>query len=129
MNKIYKGGKLTMNNNFPPNINPTVYNLIAIFIGIALVGDLNANEQNSLGNWFMLLGQYLATNASQQQLIESRIENNNININSKKAKNGGSPFTTDNNSSNQTQRGEVDFLLDAIDKIYQELENIKNNQE
>ncbi len=115
-----------MNNNFPPNIHPTTYNLIAVAIGIVLVGDLNANEQNSLGNWFMLLGQYLATNASQQQLIESRIENNNININSKKSKSGGGPFTTDSNTSNQTQRGEVDFLLDALDKVQQELNNIKN---
>lgn len=115
-----------MNNNFPPNIHPTTYNLIAVAIGIVLVGDLNANEQNSLGNWFMLLGQYLASNAAQQQLIEARIENNNININSKKSKNGGGPFTTDSNVSNQTQRGEVDFLLDAIDKIYEELNNIKN---
>lgn len=114
-----------MNNNFPPNINPTSYNLIAVAIGIFLVGDLNANEQNSLGNWFMLLGQYLATNASQQQLIESRIENNNININSRKAKNGGGVFTTDSNKSNQTQREEVDFLLDSIQKIYKELENLK----
>ncbi len=114
-------------NNFPPNIHPTTYNLIAVAIGIVLVGDLNANEQNSLGNWFMLLGQYLSTNAAQQQLIESRIENNNININSQKSKQGGGPFTTNSNVSNQTQRGEVDFLLDAIDKIYEELNNIKNN--
>lgn len=114
-----------MNQKFPPNIHPTTYNLIAVAVGIVLVGDLNANEQNSLGNWFMLLGQYLATNAAQQQLIESRIENNNININSRKHKNGGGPFTTNSNTSNQTQREEVDFLLDAIDKIYQELNNLK----
>ncbi len=116
------------NTNFPPNIQPTTYNLIAVFIGIALVGDLNANEQNSLGNWFMLLGQYLATNASQQQLIESRIENSNININSKKSKRGGGPFTTDSNRSNQNQREEVDFLLDAIDKIYKELNELKKEE-
>ncbi len=116
------------NTNFPPNIHPTTYNLIAVFIGIALVGDLNANEQNSLGNWFMLLGQYLATNASQQQLIESRIENNNININSKKSKSGQGHFTTNTNKSNQTQREEVDFLLDAIDKIYKELNDLKNKE-
>lgn len=115
-----------MNTNFPPNIHPTSYSLLAVAVGIVLVGDLNVNEQNSLGNWFLLLGQYLATNASQQQLIESRIENSNININSKKSKNGGGPFTTDNNVSNQTQRGEVDFLLDALEKISQELDEIKN---
>ena len=117
-----------MEENFPPNIHPTTYNLIAIAVGIILVGDLNANEQNSLGNWFLLLGQYLATNAAQQQLIESRIENTNININSKKSKSGGGPYTTDNNVSNQNQRQEVDFLLNSLDKIYQELQNIKENE-
>ncbi len=117
-----------MDSNFPPNIHPTTYNLLAVAIGIVLIGDLNANEQNSLGNWFLLLGQYLATNAAQQQLIESRIENSNININSKKSKQGGGPFTTDNNKSNQNQRPEVDFLLDAIDRIYSELNEIKNSQ-
>ena len=45
-----------------------------------------------------------------------------------KSKNGGGPFTTDSNISNQTQRGEVDFLLDAIDRIYEELNEIKNTQ-
>lgn len=118
-----------MLNNFPPNIHPTTYNLIAVAIGIVLVGDLSANEQNSLGNWFMLLGQYLETNAAQQQLIESRIESSNININSQKSKHGGSPFTTDNNKSNQNQRGEIDFLLDAIDKIYRELNSLKEQIE
>ncbi len=117
-----------MINNFPPNINPNTYSLLAVAVGVFLVGDLNANEQNSLGNWFMLLGQYLATNASQQQLIESRIENNNININSRKSKSGGSPFTTDSNTSNQTQRQEVDFLLNAIANIYEQLNNIKNSR-
>ena len=115
------------NYSFPPNIDPQTYSLIAVFIGSVLVGDLNANEQNSLGNWFMLLGQYLETNAAHQQLIESRIENNNININSKKAKSGGGAFTTDSNKSNQTQRDEVDFILQELKKIERELQNMKNN--
>lgn len=117
-----------LDSNFPPSIHPTSYNLLAVAIGIVLVGDLNANEQNSLGNWFLLLGQYLATNAAQQQLIEGRLENNNINTNSKKHKSGGGIYTSDSNTSNQTQRAEVEFLLDAIDKIYKELEEIKDGQ-
>ncbi len=114
-----------MNTNFPPNIHPTTYNLIAIAVGILLVNDLNANEQNSLGNWLLLLGQYLATNAAQQQLIESRIQNENININSKKSKSGYGPYD-ETNKSNQNQRPEVEFLIDAVQKITQELEEIKN---
>lgn len=113
--------------NFPPNLNPTTYNLIAVAVGILLVGDLNANEQNSLGNWLLLVGQYLATNAAQQQLIESRIENSNININSKKSKSGGSPYTTPNNKSNQNQRDEVDFLIASLRKMQQDLESMKKS--
>ena len=117
-----------MFDNFPPNLNPTSYNLLAVAVAILLVGDLNANEQNSLGNWLLLVGQYLATNAAQQQLIESRIENNNININSKKSKSGGGPFTSPNNKSNQNQRGEVDFLLDSLQRMQSELERLRNNE-
>ena len=117
-----------MESHFPPSIHPTTYNLIAIAIALVLIDDLNANEQNSLGNWFLLLGQYLATNAAQQQLIESRIENSNININSKKNKSGFGPYD-ESNKSNQNQRPEVEFLLDAVQKITKELEELKNKQE
>lgn len=116
------------NHNFPPNLNPHVFSLIAVGVGYACVGDYNANEQNSIGNWLILVGQYILTHAAQQQLIESRIENANININSKKHKNNtGGPFTdNEQNRSNQTQRDEVDFLLDALDKMQKELNNMKD---
>ena len=78
------------NTNFPPSIDPHTFSIIAVAVGYACVGDYNANEQNSIGNWLILVGQYILTHAAQQQLIESRIENNNINSNSKKAKKGGS---------------------------------------
>lgn len=114
-------------NTFPPNVDPTTFSFTAVLIGAILVGDLDVNEQNAIGNWFELIGQYILTNAAQQQLLESRIENSNININSKKAKNGGSPYTSDSNKSNQNQRNEVDFLLQEIKKIEIELEKIKKN--
>lgn len=116
------------NTNFPPNINPHVFTLIAVAVGYACVGDYNANEQNSIGNWIIMVGQYILTHAAQQQLIESRLENNNINSNSKQAKNGGTIFTDNyQNKSNQNQRQEVDMLIDAVTKMQRELENIKNN--
>ena len=56
----------------------------------------------------------------------ARIENNNINSNSKKAKKGGSPYTdNENHRSNQNQRNEVDFLLNALNKMQQELDKLK----
>lgn len=116
------------NTNFPPNVDPHVFSLIAVGIAYALVGDLNVNEQNSLGNWFELLGQYMLTHAAQQQLMKARIENSNININSKHYKQTGNPFTDNlNGKSNQTQRSEVDFLMDAVKKIQDELENMKKD--
>ncbi len=112
--------------NFPPNTNPHVFTLIAVAVGYACVGNYNANEQNSIGNWLIMVGQYILTHAAQQQLIESRIEKTNININSKKAKKGGSVYTDNNqNKSNQNQREEVDMLIEAVKKIEKELENYK----
>ena len=115
------------NTNFPPNIDPHTFSLIAVAVGYACVGDYNANEQNSIGNWLILVGQYILTHAAQQQLIESRLENNNINMNSKKYKKGqGGPFTdNEQNKSNQTQRDEVEFLLDALNKMQDELRKMK----
>lgn len=117
------------NTNFPPNTDPHLFSILAISVGFACVGDYNANEQNSIGNWLILVGQYILTHAAQQQLIEARLENNNLNTNSQKHKNGtGGPFTdNEQGKSNQTQRDEVDFLLNAIEGIKRELENIKRN--
>lgn len=116
------------NKSFPPDIDPHLYSVIAVAVGYACVGDYNVNEQNSIGNWLILVGQYILTHASQQQLIESRIENSNINLNSKKSKKGGSVYTDNEyNKSNQNQREEVDFLIEALRKMQQELDNIKNN--
>ena len=115
------------NTNFPPSTNPHLYAMLAVTVGFACVGDYNANEQNSIGNWLILVGQYILTHAAEQQLIEARLENNNLNINSQKHKNGtGGPFTdNEQGKSNQTQRDEVDFLLDAVEKIKRELNNLK----
>ena len=117
-----------MENKFPPNTDPHLFTLIAVAVGYACVDDFNANEQNSIGNWIIMVGQYILTHAAQQQLIESRIENSNININSKKAKAGGSVYTdNDQNKSNQNQRGEVDMLLEAMRKMENKLQEIKDD--
>lgn len=110
--------------NFPPNINPQVFSFLAVLIGAACVDDYSVNEQNSIGNWLILVGQFILTNAAQQQLIESRIEHQNININSKEHKSGGS-YYAGGSKSNQNFRPEVDFLIDAITRIEQELNEIK----
>ena len=91
-------------NNFPPNIDPQIYALSATIVGAALVDDFSAPEQNSIGNWLMLVSQYIITHAAQQNLIENRNRNNN----------------------NQNISNDINFLLHAIEDIYIELEKIKN---
>ncbi len=91
-----------MSHNFPPNFNPNAYSLSAFIIGAILVEELTINEQNSIGNWLMLLGQYIVTYAAQQSLINNRRnQNQNQNI------------------------YEVDFLLENLQKIEKELQNFK----
>ena len=92
-----------MNNiNFPPNIDPHTFSIIAVVVGYASVGNYTANEQNSIGNWLILVGQYMLTHAAQQQLIEGRKTQNNQN--------------------------EVELIIDALKKMKDELEKIKNQK-
>ena len=53
------------NTNFPPSANPHLYAVLAVTVGFSCVGDYNANEQNSIGNWLILVGQYILTHAAQ----------------------------------------------------------------
>ena len=49
-----------------------VMTALGVILGFALMGDLTADEQNSLGNFLMLISQILETNATQLQLLEDR---------------------------------------------------------
>ncbi len=95
-----------MFNKFPPNIDPQVFSFLAVLIGSASIGNYNALEQNSIGNFLILVGQFILTNAAQQQLIDSRNNKNNNSMNYK---------------------NEIELLIEAINKIEQELQNIKDN--
>lgn len=68
------------------NTNPRYSTTVGFILGLLLVDDLTAPEQNLLGNWIILIGQTILTNASSQNIIESRISGNIININSKEIK-------------------------------------------
>ena len=46
---------------FLPKINAFEFTTIAFVIGIVLCDDLTPAEQNSVGNFFMLVGQVLST--------------------------------------------------------------------
>lgn len=63
--------------NFPPNINPELFSILGAVTGLIVEGDYTANELNSIGNWIILVGQFMLTTAAQQQLINGRYQNNN----------------------------------------------------
>lgn len=93
-----------MNSNLS-KINPTVFSLSAIAIAVVLCEEFNFLEQNSIGNWLNLLGDYLLTNSAQIALING--QNNN-----------------QNNANNQNN---LENLQKAIKKINEELEKIKRD--
>ncbi len=65
-----------MNQSFPPNINPEIFTITAIIVGLILEDDYTSDELNSIGNWLVLVGQITLTTAAQQQLINNRYQNN-----------------------------------------------------
>lgn len=83
-----------MKSNFDKlfNTNPRYSTIFAVIIGLLLIDDLTVDEQNTLGEWIMLIGQIIVTNANAQYTIESRIKNDQININSKEIKSIYFPF-------------------------------------
>ena len=97
----YRSIKFNMNNQFPPNLDPNLYALIATLIGAVMVEEFNTYELNSIGNWLELLGQYLLSAASQAQLINYRFPQNTQNANN------------------------MDYLLKAMQMMAEELEKIK----
>lgn len=64
------------------SLNSIEFSLLANVIGYLIALPLTSNEQNSIGNWFELIGQQILTIQAQNQLTSSgnisRLELNNI---------------------------------------------------
>ncbi len=120
----------SINNLF--NINPKFSTTAAFVIGLILIDDLTAIEQNAVGEWLILLGQTLITNSGLQMVIENKISNNTININSKELKSIYNPTIYDINKTKDllnklypTYKNELASLLKIIKKLEKEINNIK----
>ena len=121
--------------DFPPNINWRFTTLLATVLGYAICDNFTAREQIAVGHWVLQIGQTVVSNATYQQMIESRIlGEEKINLNSREFKSGKSPFLKSNMPNWQhfyqtfkSQISEEDFknLQKAIQKINEELEKIK----
>ena len=98
--------------NITSNINPTVFSWSAIVVGTILCEELNVLEQNAIGNWIILLGDYLLTNAAQVAVIQSDNQSDDQNNNNNK------PLNDDEKMAS---------LQKAIKKIEDEIAKLKGN--
>lgn len=94
---------------FPPNIDPQIFSLSAAIVGAAISPEFTANEANSIGNWIVLVGDYLLAYAGQVALIQNR-EQRVVNVNQK----------------NQ-QAAQMDAILRALKKMECEIEALKKD--
>ena len=87
----------------PPNISPNTFTSSAILVAYLLMDDFTINEQDAIGEWFMLVGQILATNAAQRSVLEER-----------------------NEQIKQTkQNDDIDTIQDVLKKITKEIDQLK----
>lgn len=101
------------------HITTKTYTILACIIGFGLMDDLTGAEQNALGNWLYLVAQVLETNYAIQQAVEEDLKGYDININSKKAKQGGSPFSND-----YVDKKVIKQLIKEVDLIKQKLDGL-----
>lgn len=114
--------------------NPIVSTIVSAIIGLALIGDLTAQEQNALGNWFMLLAQVLVTNSTSQNIIQSRAQGPVLNINSKKVKSIYNPLFYDiktlkeilKNINPDSYKECINLFSKSFNKISDELNKLKD---
>lgn len=125
-----------MNKSFDDifNTNPRYSTTVGFILGLVLVDNLTAPEQNMLGNWIILIGQTILTNAASQNIIESRISGGIININSKEVKCIYNPIIYDMNKIRKiikdvypSSNRDIDVLKRAIDELNKKLDELKKD--
>ncbi|MBD9074953.1 hypothetical protein EGP91_02975 [bacterium] len=85
---------------FPFNIDPQLYALSATLVGAAIAPSMDSLESVSIGNWLVLLGDYLIAYSGQLALINNKQNNQNQNI-------------------------DINTILNTLEKIENELEKLK----
>ena len=117
--------------DFPPNVDWRLTTALATTLGYLITDDFTSLEQIAIANWILQVGQTVITNATFQHLIEARIiGEERINLNSKEYKRGGSPFIDNSRDyreffTNEAFKEQFELLQKAIEKISNELNNIK----
>ncbi len=114
--------------------NPFVSTVAYTIIGLVLIGDLTAQEQNALGNGLMLTAQVLVTNAANQNVIQTRANPPFTNINSKRIKSVYNPLVYDiptlmevlKNMDPNGYNSSMDLIKKSINKMNEEINKLKN---
>ena len=116
------------------NINPKISTSISFILGLILIDDLTTPEQNMLGNWIILLGQTIVTNACAQNVIEARVKGGSISINSKKVKSIYNPIIYDINKIKEiidktypNHKIEIDSIINAINELEKKVNKLKED--
>lgn len=102
-----------------PDIPTPIFTLSAVVVGFLLAEGETPNEQNAIGNWLMLVSQYLCTNAAYGQLKQSNTQTpgsfNEYN-------NANNP-----NYNNQSMEETLNMLNKMVNALNQEIAEIKKN--
>ena len=114
------------------NVNPKYSTTIAYIIGLLLIDELSAVEQNTLGNWLMLIAQTIVTHAASQNTIEARIKGGRINLNSNKVKSIYNPAYYNLEKAKDiidkafpNHSFEIDTLINAINELNDKVNELK----
>lgn len=103
--------------NILPNTPARIYTISAFAIGYILLDEYTPAEQNSLGNWFMLIGQVLCTNSAQQQVINNRT--------GKSTPQNRHIINDDVNNTSDDINEQINNINKVIRAMQQEIENLK----
>lgn len=113
------------------HLNPKISTALFALIGYILIDDLTSQEQNALGNWLMLAAQVLVTNATSQDLIQSKAINDTSNINSKINKQKYNPTVYDieymKSILRQTDPRHIGRIIEILEKKVKDIEDTLKN--
>lgn len=101
-----------------PDVPPQVFTLSAVAVGYLLLDDSTAIEQNTLGNWLMLVAQVLCTNGYYKALLAQRGQGSDQTVNQ-------SFGDTSNSNLNPDQETQIQMMSKMVAALQQEIEEIK----
>jgi hypothetical protein len=104
--------------NLIPSTPAKIFDLTAIAIGFLLIDESTPAEQNSLGNWLMLIGQVLCTNSAQQQVLNNR--NGSSNSSNQHVINSNI-----NGNNNSNMNNQIEMMNKVIQAMQKEINDLK----